>query len=156
MSPEAVAAAFGRRGSGIPRPTSVRTSDVVAVAPQINEVVQQTKGQSIEERRSEVEMRLLDTDLDAKILDAREASPEFGLSRYYLALTSDAHILYRRIFLERKPSTDFTWGGYRGGYLFYSADSAVVYYDIQFEHLLFENSCANVREGWCLRKCHLC
>ncbi|MGC2775488.1 MAG: hypothetical protein WA418_07595, partial [Bradyrhizobium sp.] len=29
--------------------------------------------------------------------------------------------------------------GYRGGYLFYSEGSAVVYYDLQFERLVEEN-----------------
>jgi hypothetical protein len=38
-----------------------------------------------------------------------------------------------------KPSADFSWGGYRGGYLFYSEGSAVVYYDLQFEQLVEEN-----------------
>jgi molecular chaperone HtpG len=138
MSPEKVAATFGRSGSGMPRPTSVRASDVIAVPSQINEIAQQTEGQSLEDRRRELEIRLLETDVEAKILDAREINPELGLSRYYLALTNDAHILYRRVFLERKPSADFSWGGYRGGYLFYSEGSAVVYYDIQFEHLITE------------------
>jgi molecular chaperone HtpG len=139
MSPEKIAAVFGGRRTGTPRPTSVGRSDVVTVAPQVNEVVQQTQGRSIEEMRHELEIRLLETEVDAKILDATQAQPEFGLARYYLALTSDAHILYRRIFLVRKPSTDFSWGGYRGGYLFYSQGSAVVYYDIQFEQLIAEN-----------------
>jgi hypothetical protein len=76
--------------------------------------------------------------LEAKILDASNVQPNVGLSRYYLALTKDAHILYRRIFLERRPSTDFSWGGHRAGYLFYSQGSAVVYYDIQFEELIGE------------------
>src|SRR6185503_2720608 len=61
------------------------------------------------------------------------------MARCYLALTQDAHVLYRRIFLERKPSTDFSWGGHRAGYLFYSEGSAVVYYDIQFEDLIGES-----------------
>jgi hypothetical protein len=81
---------------------------------------------------------LLDTELDAKILDATGALAGMGLANYYLALTSEAHLLYRRIFLERKPATDFSWGGHRAGYLFYSSGSAVIYYDIQFENLIGE------------------
>ena len=82
---------------------------------------------------------LLETALDAKILDTTGVLPQLGLARYYLALTADAHVLYRRVFLERKPSTDFSWGGHRAGYLFYSHGSAVVYYDIQFEELIGES-----------------
>jgi hypothetical protein len=74
-----------------------------------------------------------------KILDATNVPQQYGLARYYLALTADAHVLYRRLFLERKPSADFSWGGHRAGYLFYSHGSAVVYYDIQFEELIGES-----------------
>ena len=136
MAPEDVAAVFGGRRSGAPRSTSIQRSDVVAVAQQVNQVVAQTEGKPIDEVRRELEIRLLETELEAKILDASNVEPNVGLSRYYLALTKDAHILYRRIFLERKPSTDFSWGGHRAGYLFYSQGSAVVYYDIQFEELI--------------------
>jgi molecular chaperone HtpG len=138
MSPEDVAAVFGGRRSGAPKPTSVRRSDVVAVTQQVNQVVDQASGKPIDEIRRELEILLLDTEVDAKILDATEVQSQIGLSRYYLALTRDAHVLYRRIFLERKPSTDFSWGGHRAGYLFYSHGSAVVYYDIQFEDLIEE------------------
>lgn len=136
MSPEVVAAVFGGRRSGTPRPTSIQRSDVVAVTQEVNQVVENSIGKPIDEIRQELEIRLLETDLNAKILDATESRPEIGLARYYLALTRDAHVLYRRIFLERKPSTDFSWGGHRAGYLFYSHGSAVVYYDIQFENLI--------------------
>jgi molecular chaperone HtpG len=139
MSPEVVAAVFGGRRSGSPKPTSVRRSDVVAVTQQVNQVVDEASGKPIDEIRRELELRLLETEVDAKILDATEVQSQMGLSRYYLALTTDAHILYRRIFLERKPSTDFSWGGHRAGYLFYSHGSAVVYYDIQFEDLIGES-----------------
>jgi molecular chaperone HtpG len=136
MSPEVVAAVFGGRRAGTPRPTSIQRSDVVAVTQQVNQVVEQVSDKPIEEIRRELEISLLDTELDAKILDATQVHPQFGLARYYLALTKDAHVLYRRIFLERKPLTDFSWGGHRAGYLFYSQGSAVVYYDIQFEDLI--------------------
>jgi len=138
MSPEDIAAVFGGRRTGTPRPTSVGRSDVVTVSQQVNQVVEQATGKPIDEIRRELEIRLLETEVDAKILDATEVHPQIGLSRYYLALTKDAHVLYRRIFLERKPSTDFSWGGHRAGYLFYSHGSAVVYYDIQFEDLVRE------------------
>jgi molecular chaperone HtpG len=139
MSPEAVAAVFGGRRASTPRSTSVHRSDVVAVPGQVNQVVEQASGKSIDEIRREMEIVLLETALDAKILDATDVPPQYGLARYYLALTADAHVLYRRLFLERKPSTDFSWGGHRAGYLFYSQGSAVVYYDIQFEELIGES-----------------
>jgi molecular chaperone HtpG len=139
MSPEDIAAVFGARRSRTPTSTSVRRSDVVAVTQQVNQVMQAAGGKSIDEVRRELEILLLETELlEAKILDATDVQPQIGLSRYYLALTQDAHVLYRRIFLERKPSTDFSWGGHRAGYLFYSEGSAVVYYDIQFEDLIGE------------------
>lgn len=136
MSPEDVAAVFGGRRSGMPRATSIDQGDVGSVTQQVNQVVQQAGSKSVEEIRTELEVRLLQTDVDAKLLDATDVQSEIGLSRYYLALTRDAHILYRRVFLERRPSTDFSWGGHRAGYLFYSHGEAVVYYDIQFENLL--------------------
>ncbi len=140
MSPEDVAAVFGGRRSGMPRTTSIDQGDVASVTQQVNQVVQQSGSKSAEEIRQELEVRLLQTDVDAKLLDATDVQSEIGLSRYYLALTRDAHILYRRVFLERRPSTDFSWGGHRAGYLFYSHGEAVVYYDIQFENLLGDTS----------------
>lgn len=139
MPPEKVAAVFGRRSFGTARPTSVGASDVARVPSSVRAAAEESEGQAIEERRQELEVSLLETDVEAKILDARDIDPALGLSRYYLALTNDAHILYRRIFLERKPAVDFSWGGYRGGYLFYSEGSAVVYYDLQFERLVEES-----------------
>jgi hypothetical protein len=139
MSPEAVAAVFGGRRASTPRSTSVGRSDVVSVGGRVNQVAEQAHGKPLDEIRREMEIVLLETALDAKILDATEVKPEFGLARYYLALAADAHVLYRRVFLERKPSTDFSWGGHRAGYLFYSQGSAVVYYDIQFEELIGES-----------------
>jgi molecular chaperone HtpG len=143
MSPEAVAAVFGGRRASTPRSTSVQQSDVVAVPGQVNQVAQQavaqqSSGKPIDEIRREMAIKLLETALDAKILDATDVPPQLGLAHYYLALTADAHVLYRRVFLERKPATDFSWGGHRAGYLFYSQGSAVVYYDIQFEDLIGE------------------
>jgi len=139
MSPEAVAAVFGGRRASTPKSTSVGRNDVVSVGGRVNKVAEQAQGKSLDEIRREMEILFLETSLDAKILDATDVEPQFGLARYYLALTADAHVLYRRVFLERKPSTDFSWGGYRGGYLFYSHGSAVVYYDIQFEELIGES-----------------
>jgi molecular chaperone HtpG len=139
MSPEAVAAVFGGRRARTPQYTSVRRSDVFSVGGQVNQVADQAHGKSPDEIRREMEILFLQTALAAKILDATDVNPQFGLARYYLALTADAHVLYRRVFLERKPSTDFSWGGHRAGYLFYSLGSAVVYYDIQFEELIGES-----------------
>src|SRR5579872_1776627 len=139
MSPEAVAAVFGGRRASTPRSTSVGRGDVVSVGGKVNQVAEQAHGKSLDEIRREMEILFLETELDAKILDATDVEPQFGLARYYLALAPDAHVLYRRVFLERKPSTDFSWGGYKAGYLFYSHGSAVVYYDIQFEELVGES-----------------
>ena len=139
MSPEDVAAVFGGRRSRIPRTTSIGSSDVASVTQQVNQVVEQTGGRSADEIRQELEVRLLETEVGGKLLDATDVQSEIGLSRYYLALTKDAHILYRRVFLERRPSTDFSWGGHRAGYLFYSGGEAVVYYDVQFRDLLGED-----------------
>ena len=136
MSPEDVAAVFGARRSRVPRQTFIGQEDIVSVTDEVNQVIQQRGAKSVEELRQELEVRLLETEVDAKLLDATEVLAEMGLSRYYLALTMDAHILYRRVFLERRPSTDFSWGGHRAGYLFYSHGDSVVYYDIQFQELL--------------------
>lgn len=138
MPPESVAAVFGGRRPAITRLTFVATADVFRVAQQVNQFVEEAKGksQSLEEIRRELQVRLLETELEAKVLDATEIHEQIGLARNYIGLTRDAHVLYRRIFLERNPSTDFSWGGHRAGYLFYSEGSAVVYYDIQFEHVI--------------------
>ncbi|MGB2640733.1 MAG: hypothetical protein WAN32_17425, partial [Candidatus Acidiferrum sp.] len=146
MPPEVVAAVFSGRRSGMPRATSIQRSDVVAVPQQVNQAVEQTSGKPLDEKQRELETRLLEIELDAKILDATQVQPQLGMARYYLALTNDAHVLYRRIFLERRPSTDFSWGGHRAGYLFYSEGSAVVYYDIQFEDLIGQGK-AHDRSG---------
>jgi hypothetical protein len=133
MSPETLAAVLGARRSGRSVPAAVRRADVARVT----DVVQPTTGRSNDEMREEFLFRLLELDTgDVKILDARDAHPAIGLGKYYFALTKDAHVLYRRIFVERNPSTDFSWGGYRAGYLFYSEGLSVVYYDIQFENLI--------------------
>ncbi len=136
MTPEDIATVFGGKRSRIPRPTSVRRSDVATVNQEVDQVVKQAGGKPFDEILQELEIHLLETEINAKILDTTEVQPKFGLSRYYLALTIDAHLLYRRIFLERRPTTDFSWGGHRAGYLFYSEGSVVVYYDIQFENLI--------------------
>lgn len=139
MSPEDVAAVFGGRRSRMPRTTSIGRGDVASVTQQVNQVMEQTGSRSAEEIRQALEERLLETEVEGKLLDATDVQSGIGLSRYYLALTKDAHILYRRVFLERRPSTDFSWGGHRAGYLFYSGGDAVVYYDIQFKDLLGED-----------------
>jgi molecular chaperone HtpG len=136
MPPEYVAAVFGGQRARSPRPTSVGRQDVASVSQQVREVVEQTSGKSSDEISQELEMCLIETEVDAKILDATGVQSELGMSRFYLGLTRDAHVLYRRVFVERSPATDFSWGGHRAGYLFYSFGSAVVYYDIQFEGLI--------------------
>jgi molecular chaperone HtpG len=132
MSPETVAAILGGRRPRQPVTTSVRRADVAKVT----DVLRQQSRKRPDEMREEIYLTLLEMQCDAKLLDASDASPELGLCPYYLALTKDAHLFYRRIFLERSPSADLSWGGYRAGYLFYTEGTAVVYYDIQFENLL--------------------
>ncbi len=144
MSPETLAAVLGARRSGRAVPSSVRRSDVARVS----EVVEQSSGKSADEMRDEFTLKLLEVETEnAKILDATDANPAIGLCKYYFALTRDAHVLYRRIFLERNPSTDFSWGGHRAGYLFYSEGMSVVYYDIQFERLIDVDDIGLPRSG---------
>ncbi len=137
-SPEVVAATLGGRSIGSPIFTSVSTRDVVIVSERINLALFQIKPNVTDGLRQQVSTLMLDLEIDAKILSAVDVAPDFGLSGYYLAFAADANLLYRRIFLERSPSTDFSWGGHRAGYLFYSVGSAVIYYDIQFEELIGE------------------
>ncbi len=133
MSPEIVAAILGgRRQRNVGTHTAVRRSDVAKVT----DVVRESQGKSIEEMQQEFYVALLESESEAKILDATESAESLALARYYMALTRDAHVLYRRIFLERNPSTDFVWGGHRAGYLFYSEGNCVVYYDISFGKLI--------------------
>ncbi|MCA9474142.1 MAG: ATP-binding protein [Nitrospira sp.] len=133
MSPETLAAVLGARRPGRPAPSSVKRSDIARVS----DVVEQDSDKSADEIRNEFTLKLLEIETDeVKILDAKDANPVIGLSKYYFALTPDAHVLYRRIFLERNPSIDFSWGGYRAGYLFFSEGMSVVYYDIKFENLI--------------------
>ncbi len=133
MSPETLAAVLGAGRPGRAVPSSVRRSEVALV----NDVVEQSSDKSADEMREEFTLKLLEVETeDAKILDSKDANPAIGLCKYYFALTREAHVLYRRIFLERNPSTDFSWGGYRAGYLFFSEGMSVVYYDIQLEKLI--------------------
>lgn len=133
MSPETIAAVLGANKPGRPVRASVNRSDVARVG----DIVQQNAAISPDKMQQEFTQNLLEMDTsDIKILDATTANPTIGLCNYYLALTTDAHVLYRRIFLERNPSSDFSWGGYRAGYLFYSEGVSVVYYDIEFGDLI--------------------
>lgn len=144
MSPETLAAVLGAHRPGRAAPSSVRPSDVAHV----NDVVQQSSGKSADEMQEEFALKLLEIESDnVKILDATDANLAIGLCKYYFALTQDAHVLYRRIFLERNPSTDFSWGGHRAGYLFYSEGISVVYYDIQFEKLIDVDDVGLPRSG---------
>ena len=70
--------------------------------------------------------------LDFTVLE-RDLSP--WISGFYIALTSDAYSYYRDI-IERSPRLEFVWGGYRGSYLFFEREEAVLYYDIEFSTLL--------------------
>lgn len=136
MSPEVIAAVFGGKRPGSPRSNHVSRKDVAQLANKVNAVVQEAENISPDQILQELEVRFLETEVRAKIIDASEVQSHLGFARYYMALTPDAHVLYRRIFVERNPSTDFSWGGHRAGYLFYSHGTSVVYYDLQFEELV--------------------
>ena len=142
ISPETLAAVLGGRKQGRPVTTAVTRTDVATVGS----VVQQSSGMTLEQIRDELQFKLLDINVDAKLLDACDCDPSIGLSNYYIAMTRDAHVLYRRVFTERRPSTDFSWGGYKAGYLFYSEGEAVIYYDMQFSDLV-DPSAEGARSG---------
>ena len=55
-------------------------------------------------------------------------------------MTADAHVLYRRIFLERRPSADVSWGGHRIGYIFYTEGKSILYYDVAIDVLVERHS----------------
>jgi len=80
---------------------------------------------------------LAQLEIPEKILDftalERELSP--WISGFYIALTLDAYSYYKEI-IERLPRLEFVWGGYRGSYLFFEREEAVLYYDIEFSTLL--------------------
>jgi len=80
---------------------------------------------------------LAQLEIPEKILDftalERELSP--WISGFYIALTLDAYSYYKEI-IERLARLEFVWGGYRGSYLFFEREEAVLYYDIEFSTLL--------------------
>jgi len=80
---------------------------------------------------------LAQLEIPEKILDftalERELSP--WISGFYIALALDAYSYYKEI-IERLPRLEFVWGGYRGSYLFFEREEAVLYYDIEFSTLL--------------------
>jgi molecular chaperone HtpG len=136
MPRDEVAAVVASGSIGRPSAASVGRAEVVSVA----QVVQTPSGGSTSEAelarvRDEFLARLLTTSIKAKVLDATGVQPGLGVSGYYLALTADAHILYRRV-LERRPSADFTWGGYRAGFVFYQEGQGVLYYDVELSDLV--------------------
>ena len=132
MSPETLAVVLGARKPGRAVSTDVDKSDV----RQVSQVVQESSGLTLDEILDELKFKLLEIEVDAKLLDARDCDPSIGLADYYIAVTPEAHVLYRRVFTERRPSSDFSWGGYRAGYLFYSEGQSVIHYDMQFPILV--------------------
>lgn len=80
---------------------------------------------------------LAQLEIPEKILDftalERELAP--WISGFYIALALDAYSYYKEI-IERLPRLEFVWGGYRGSYLFFEREEAVLYYDIEFSTLL--------------------
>jgi len=80
---------------------------------------------------------LAQLDVPEKILDFTPKEPELApwISGFYLALTLDAYSYYKNV-IERRPRLSFVWGGYRGSYIFFEREEAVLYYDIEFATLL--------------------
>lgn len=166
MAPEKIAEVLGTRRRGRPVPSSVERSEVARISDVVNQCNEDITRQEIEELETNLEslksnmveratkyreafaFRLLQIKTsNVKVFDATDVDPVLGFSQYYFALTQDAHVLYRRIFLERLPSTDFSWGGHRAGYLFYCEGLSVVYYDIQFERLIEFNDLSQSRSA---------
>jgi molecular chaperone HtpG len=136
MSPEEVARVVGAARSGQASASVVARADVVDVA-QVMETptTAQVSPVDVERLREEFLIKLLTKEINAKVLDASSVVEGFGMGGHYLALTPEAHILYRRV-LERRPSADFTWGGYRAGFVFYEEGQCVLYYDIELPTLV--------------------
>ena len=80
---------------------------------------------------------LAQLEIPEKILDFTTVEHELSpwISGFYIALTLDAYSYYKYI-IERLPRLEFVWGGYRGSYLFFEREEAVLYYDIEFSTLL--------------------
>lgn len=97
------------------------------VVPQANmpQQVQSTK-------RALAQLEIPEKILDFTTLE-RELSP--WISGFYIALALDAYSYYKEV-IERLPRLEFVWGGYRGSYLFFEREEAVLYYDIEFSTLL--------------------
>ena len=138
MEPEAIARTMGAGRVGLTSAAVVSAAEVVT----IQEIIQSAPvspgeigTEPAEPRQSALLAKLLATEIKGKILDAREAPPESGVSGYYMALTPEAHILYRRL-LDRRPAADFMWGGNRAGYIFYTGGTRLLYYDIELMELI--------------------
>ena len=135
MSPEEVARVVGAARSGQASASTVARADVVDVAQVMETPTTPVSPVDAERLRQEFLTKLLTKEIGAKVLDANSVPEGFGLSGHYLALTPEAHILYRRV-LERRPSADFIWGGYRAGFVFYEEGQCVLYYDIELPTLV--------------------
>ena len=84
---------------------------------------------------------LAQLEISEKILDFTTVEHELSpyISGFYIALTLDAYSYYKSI-IERLPRLEFVWGGYRGSYLFFEREEAVLYYDIEFSTLLISRN----------------
>ena len=78
LSPEEVAAVFGGGRSRTPRPTSLGRKDIGSATQEVNQLVQSAPDRPLEEIRQDLALRLLTTDLEAKLLDATEADARLG------------------------------------------------------------------------------
>ncbi len=136
VPPEEVAVALGASQPGRPAGSVVSRSEVVTVGQVVEAPAEaEVSEDGVARQREELLTRLATAETKAKILDATTLDPRFGLTGYYMAMTPDAHVLYRRV-LERRPLTDFFWGGYRSGFALYEEGSCVVYYDIELPVLI--------------------
>lgn len=136
MPREDVAAVVTSGGIGRPAAATVGRTEVVNVTHVVQPPsVEGTSEAELEKVREEFLAKLLATPIRAKVLDATSVREGLGVKGFYLALTPDAHVLYRRV-LDRRPSADFMWGGYRAGFVFYHEGQGVLYYDIELPELV--------------------
>lgn len=136
MPRDEVAAVVASASIGRPSAAFVGRSEVVSVSQVVETPFNKASSEAeAANLREEFFARLLTTPIKAKVLDATAAHEALGVKGFYLALTPDAHLLYRRV-LQRRPSADFTWGGYRAGFVFYEEGQGVLYYDIELPELV--------------------
>jgi molecular chaperone HtpG len=136
FSPETIARVVGVEHRRRPRPTTVKATDIVQVARIVAKATSPaSKRNEPSETSEEVLARLAESEVDGKIIDATEVPTNWDMRGHYIALTPESHVLYRHVF-DRKPITDFMWGGHRAAYVIYDQGDMVLYYDIELKALI--------------------